>query len=126
MRLLQFSSRFSPKFMKRLKILLQCCGAMLFCLTLSTQAQTPQWIWTSKTGSAGEERYFRKTFDFRDPVVTATLSASADARAEIFINGSKVATIEDWAKPVSVSVTSKIIQGENVIAAHCTGAEKRR
>src|SRR5580658_1997820 len=102
----QSSVSSSSQPMKNSKILLRCCAALIFSIALSTRAQTqtPQWIWTSKSGAPGEERYFRKTFDFRDPAVDATLTVSADARAEVFINGAKVATTEDWGTPVSVTV----------------------
>jgi putative heme-binding domain-containing protein len=112
--------------MNKPRILLQLCGAILICAAPLANAQTPQWIWTSKNGSASEERYFRKTFEDRDQIVEATLTASADARGELYFNGSKVGTIDDWAKPVTVNVTGKMVRGENVIAAHCTGGDKHR
>ncbi len=117
---------FGPEFMKKPKILWGLCAGMISWLALPAQAQTPQWIWTSKPGSPAEQRYFRKTFDSRETIVNATLTASADDNADIYLNGSKIASIEDWAKPVTVDITGKIAQGENVIAARCTGGEKHR
>jgi len=97
----------------------------LFCLGLflsvTAQAQRPQWIWSSPTNTSSQKevRFFRKTFTVRKPLVEAVLSIAGDDRAEFFLNGKKVASVENWKTPAYVDVTKEIVQGENVLAARC-------
>jgi putative heme-binding domain-containing protein len=100
----------------------------LFCLSLicaaAARGQTPQWIWssTNNTSSQKEVRFFRKTFTVRQSLLQAILTGSGDDRAEFFINGKKVATVEEWKSPAYVDVTKDIVVGENVLAARCENA----
>src|ERR1051325_266989 len=84
-----------------------------FC-SFALQAQTPNWIWHSKTNSPTV--YFRKTF--RTPPLTwnARLTVAADDRAEIFLNGVSVGTCSDWRQPMRNELSVRLNQGENVIA----------
>jgi putative heme-binding domain-containing protein len=98
--------------------------AVLTCLALApalARAQVPQWIWSSADNHSPQKdvRYFRRTFTAKDGLIQSRLSASGDDSAEIFINGKKVASIDNWAKPKYVDVTKDIVPGENVIAARC-------
>ncbi len=102
----------------------RCHVAALFCLALAptiARAQVPQWIWSSPDNHSTQKdvRYFRRTFTAKDGLIQSVLAASGDDSAEIFINGKKVASIENWNKPKYVDVTSSIVPGENVIAARC-------
>jgi putative heme-binding domain-containing protein len=102
----------------------QCHYAVLCCLAFApavVRAQVPQWIWSSADNRSTnkEVRYFRRTFTAKDGLILSRLSASGDDSAEIFINGKRVATIDNWAKPKYVDVTKRIVPGENVIAARC-------
>jgi putative heme-binding domain-containing protein len=100
----------------------------LFCLSLifaaTARGQTPQWIWSSPTNTSSQKevRFFRKTFTVRQSLLQAILTGSADDRAEFFINGKKVATVEEWKSPAYVDVTKDIVVGENVLAARCENA----
>ena len=104
------------------------CRALL-CLSLffaaAARAQTPHWIWSSRDNNSSrkEVRFFRKTFTIRQPISEAELAGSGDDRVEFFINGKKVATVEDWKKPANVDVTKELVMGENVIAARCENEE---
>jgi len=93
-----------------------------FWLALVAHAEVPDWIWSSKAETAKgqtETRFFRQTFSNSHSVLKAELTASADDRGEIFINGKKIATIEDWGRPIQLDVAKEILDGENVIAARC-------
>lgn len=98
-------------------------GFAIFCAS-SSFAQTPEWIWDTKKNdsSATEVRYFRKTFDIAKPFVRAELSASADDKGEVFINGKSVATITDWKNAKTIDVTKHLHEGTNVIAARVENA----
>jgi putative heme-binding domain-containing protein len=97
-------------------------------LPAAAGAQTPQWIWSppAEHSQQTEVRFFRKTFTAPNRWPTATLSASGDERAEIFLNGKKVASITDWGDPAKVDVARQIVVGENVIAARCEPGKSRR
>jgi putative heme-binding domain-containing protein len=102
----------------------RCRYAALVCLALApalAPAQVPQWIWSSANNQSTnkEVRYFRRTFTAKDGLILSSLAASGDDSAEIFINGVKVASVDNWAKPKYVDVTKRIVPGENVIAARC-------
>src|SRR5580692_229856 len=96
-------------------------AALTLLLTLAARGQTPQWIWSSANNVATQKevRYFRKTFTVRQELLQAMLTGSADDSAEFFINGKKVASVNDWKSPATVDVTKEIVVGENVIAARC-------
>jgi putative heme-binding domain-containing protein len=91
----------------------------------AARGQTPQWIWSSRTNTSPQKevRFFRKTFTVQQSLLKAILAASADDRAEFFINGKKVASVKDWKTPAHVDVTKEIVVGENVIAARCENVE---
>ena len=102
------------------------CGRLyaLVWLALSlapARGQTPEWIWSSPANmsSRKEIRFFRKSFTVRPSLLQAILTASGDNSAEFFINGKKVASVNDWKSPACVDVTREIARGENVIAARC-------
>jgi putative heme-binding domain-containing protein len=54
------------------------------------------------------------------------LTVAADDRAEIFLNGKKVATLTDWGYPAIVDATKLLVQGENVLAARCEPGKSHR
>lgn len=90
----------------------------IFAAFLPAGAQTPEWIWSSSTAPEGPAQvvYFRKTF--RTPALTwnARLAVTADDEAEIFLNGVSVAKCPQWDQPVRTEVSTRLNQGENVIA----------
>jgi putative heme-binding domain-containing protein len=83
-------------------------------------AQEPQWIWNSTNQSAGKQvLFFRKRFIANNEIVKAKLYADADDGGQFFINGKKVATVEDWHTPAYVDVTRNLVHGENILAVRC-------
>src|SRR5580658_6701432 len=107
----------------------RCRRHALLCLSLlfaaAARGQTPKWIWssTNNTSTQKEVRFFRKTFTVKQPLLKAALAASGDDRADFFINGKKIASVNDWKAPAQVDVTKNIVVGENVIAARCENEE---
>ena len=89
------------------------------------RAQVPQWIWTSTNNQSTtkEVRYFRKTFTAKDGLIKSHLVFSGDDKAEVFINGVRIGTVDDWKKPKNVDVTKRIVPGQNVIAVRCENEE---
>jgi putative heme-binding domain-containing protein len=108
--------------MSRLATLI--CAALAMAPALA-RAQVPQWIWSSHDNQSTNEevRYFRRTFTAKDGLIQSRLSASGDDRAEIYINGKRVATVNNWKKPKYADVTKDIVPGENVLAARCENKE---
>ncbi len=107
--------------MNCIKLLRGLVGGMsVFLLASASFGGTPEWIWDTKAPLKEDQKqvlYFRKTFDNKHALVKGALTVSADDNCEIYINGKKVASNEDWGKPTEVDVANLIIEGENVIAA---------
>src|ERR1700728_5388980 len=98
---------------------LRCHYAVLLCLALApgvARAQVPQWIWssTNNVSTNKEVRYFRRTFTAKDGLRLSRLAASGDDNVEIFINGKKVGSTDNWNKPLYADVTKHIVAEENV------------
>ncbi|MFN7140830.1 MAG: heme-binding protein, partial [Limisphaerales bacterium] len=91
--------------------------ALLFAL--SVQGVVPEWIWHHNDGEApgnNEVRYFRKTFQLESKPAQAVLSIIADDEAEVWVNGTKSASVKGWNAPTGKEVASRLKEGENVIA----------
>ncbi len=101
---------------------------LVLLLPVAVGAQTPQWIWSPPADSARHQdvRFFRKTFTPETRPANATLTVTADERAEVFLNGKKIASITDWGYPAKVDVTKEILPGANVVAARCEPGKSRR
>lgn len=98
--------------------------AFFFLLPLMTLGATPKWIWSSTNNvfDGKQVRYFRKAFVQKKPFSQAILTVSGDDRAEVYLNGKKVAATDDWSKPDSEDVSADLINGRNVLAARCENA----
>lgn len=83
-------------------------------ISLSSSAQTPEWIWHGDTNASTV--YFRKAFRIPPQTWNSRLTVSADDRAEVFLNGVLIARCTDWRQPSRSEVTVRLHQGENVIA----------
>ncbi|NRB76786.1 MAG: c-type cytochrome [Verrucomicrobiales bacterium] len=96
---------------------------LLFCLTaLSAKAEAtpanlqwvseepkPQWIWRAdKTDN--EPIYFRKSFEAPAEIRSATLYATCDNGADVYLNGEKVGTAADWGSPIILQDAAKHLQ----------------
>lgn len=55
-----------------------------------------------------------------------TLTVDAEERAEVFLNGKKIALITDWGYPAKVDVTRELLAGANVLAARCEPGKSHR
>jgi putative heme-binding domain-containing protein len=91
-----------------------CAFVPLWFPSLTSSAQTPEWIWHGDTNASTV--YFRKAFRIPPQTWNSRLTVSADDRAEIFLNGVLVARCTDWRQPSRSEVTVRLHQGENVIA----------
>lgn len=87
------------------------------------QDPAPDWIWaapSATTPSPTETVWFRRSF--RTPPYTwnARLTAVADATAEVYLNGKRVASCDQPAQPVRAEVSMNLNQGDNVLAVRAT------
>lgn len=85
------------------------------CSVVPMLAQTPEWIWFRKTDEA-ETRFFRRTFTLEGAATKADLMATADDGLEVFVNGARVLSASEWAKPHRADVKGRLKSGRNVIA----------
>ncbi len=95
------------------------CTAFAFLFVNSSQAENPHWIWNDNKGVAiqtNEVRFFRKTFHLPDKPAKALLSAAADDKAVVYVNGKEVAQPKDYSRPAYEDVTDQLKRGQNVIA----------
>ena len=88
-----------------------------------------QWIWSPEDASPLEKappgvRYFRRTFDVEDPakVKRAFLVASADNRAEVFVNGADCGTAAGFGQWYEMDFGECLRPGHNVVAVEAWNA----
>jgi putative heme-binding domain-containing protein len=87
--------------------------------TLSSQAQTPEWIWHPNNGQPpanGEVRFFRKTFVVRGELSKAVIAVAADNQATVWLNGEQAAGSDSHERAAYSDATSRLKPGENVLA----------
>ncbi|MBN8249076.1 MAG: c-type cytochrome, partial [Verrucomicrobia bacterium] len=92
-------------------------AAVWLSLAAGLMAQSPpvpQWIWFHKSDDA-ETRFFRKTVTVDAPVSQAELVATADDALEVFVNGERVLTAEQWSNGHTVALPGKFKPGANVV-----------
>ncbi len=80
-----------------------------------TLIQPPSWVWL---GEAAETQrvVFRKQFSIEAPVAQALITTTADNHCEVFINGKKVGTSDDWSQLLASEVANLLKPGTNTIA----------
>src|SRR5205823_759938 len=91
----------------------------LLVLSLSSYADTPNWIWHDHTGAAiqtNEVCFLRKAFRLETKPAKAVLTVAAGDEATVYLNGRQVARAEDYDKPTLKDITTETKRGENVIA----------
>ena len=74
-----------------------------------------QWIWSSdnlEPAAAGEQRAFRKRFEFSGANDQTGAVIACDNRFTLYVNGKKIASGDNWQSPVAVSLGS-LAQGTN-------------
>ena len=75
----------------------------------------PVWVWFGD--SANEAKIvLRKTFTLDSKVEKAMVAATADNHCEVFINGKKASSSDEWSQLEGVDVTSLLVTGSNVIS----------
>ncbi len=101
-----------------MKLCLLCFCLLSAVAVGAAESKTPEWIWhSSKSAGLREETvYFRKTFQTPPLLWNSRLTLAADDQAEVFLNGTRVASCEQWDRPLRAEVTVRLNQGENVIA----------
>ncbi len=112
-------------------ILLLCgliCGSFLLARSAAkpqprkkakAPAAVPEWIWTSSTPKDREMAYFRKVFEVKGPVKSATVIATCDNHVTLFLNGQMLFQNDEWQQPAREDVAGKLKPGKNVLAARC-------
>ncbi len=81
-----------------------------------SQQPTPEWIWASPEAKDNETAFFRKTFEARPGVLKAILLGACDNQMTVFLNGQRVAEIENYDRAASVDVTKHLRPGKNTLA----------
>jgi putative heme-binding domain-containing protein len=89
----------------------------------STTAPTPHWLWLSDRPRDHQTVYFRKTFRVGDKIKVAQLAATCDNRLTVYLNGEKVVANDAWETPAIVDVTSRIREGDNLVAIEAQNRE---
>jgi len=89
----------------------------------SVDFSTSQWIWTPE-GSPAENapvgvRYFRRSIDVRKDQIPdhASLLFAADDAAEVFVNGIKVGTSNDWRQGTEVAIPQEALADRRFVIA---------
>lgn len=76
----------------------------------------PQWIWGGGEDRAGDQVYFRRSFELAGGVESAVLTMTCDNSFRLYVNGKKVAQGADWSNPQSVGIRPHLRKGTNVLA----------
>jgi putative heme-binding domain-containing protein len=82
-------------------------------------APKPEWIWISARPKNNEVVFFRKTFELKTRVRSATLVATCDNHVSLFLNGKQLFQHDEWQAPAREDVTAQLREGPNVLAARC-------
>ncbi|MFA6545123.1 MAG: DUF1549 domain-containing protein [Limisphaerales bacterium] len=86
--------------------------------TVKSMTLAAQWIWSdTNAGNAkpGEVFVARKKFTLKSPPVRAGAVATADNSFTLYVNGTLVATGDNWENPEAIPLESKLNKGANVI-----------
>jgi putative heme-binding domain-containing protein len=79
----------------------------------------PEWIWISAKPKNNEVAFFRKTFELKTRVRSATVVAACDDQVTLFLNGKQLFQHNDWHRPAREDVTAQLRPGKNILAARC-------
>lgn len=82
-------------------------------------AAVPQWIWVTESPKSNETALFRKTFETKAGLASATLAIACDNWVRVQINGADVVQHTSWSEPLLEDVKKKIKAGENRIDLRC-------
>ena len=79
------------------------------------KAPPPQWIWVGD-GESQPQIMVRREFSIAGEIQKATLMATADNQCDVFLNGTKVTSSDDWSQVATSDVSKQLQQGKNVVA----------
>ena len=82
-----------------------------------TDGPVPSWIW----GADQSKNYFVRT-KFNGTAQFALLKAACDNVTNVWVNGQKVGTSDNWNNPVDGDIKGRLKQGENLIEAEIINA----
>ncbi|MFO1460759.1 MAG: c-type cytochrome [Verrucomicrobiota bacterium] len=111
---------------KRIRHLAILAGTMLFALpalraVVSEDALPANADWISlATNAPAGTLFLRRTFPVEPGLVKGVLLAAADARADVFINGTNAGTASGFASAATLDVTRFLHAGVNVLAVRAT------
>lgn len=83
------------------------------------------WIWSARPAAENERVLFRKELQLPAgrQVTKAILRTTADNTFECFLNGGSVIKGDNWKKPRSVDLASKLLSGRNLLAFEVTNQD---
>ncbi len=82
-----------------------------------TDGPVPSWIW----GADQSKNYFVRT-KFNGTAQFALLKAACDNVTNVWVNGQKIGTSDNWNNPVDGDIKGRLKQGENLIEAEIINA----
>lgn len=80
---------------------------------LTDKGPKASWIWPTRESKDGDRWFF--FYEFEGGSTEAELFASCDNKMTVYLNGQRVASSNDWARPVTVGVQKNIKPGKNTI-----------
>lgn len=101
------------------------------------QSGEPQWIWFEegnpaqlsplKHAAPPGTRYFRRLFKIPADrkVVSARIEMAADNQFDLWVNGQRAGSGDEWAQTYSMDVVSLLEKGGNVVAVKAVNAGKK-
>lgn len=86
--------------------------------TAGEPAAGAEWIWTVETRQPGQTAFVRKPFEVNGDIAGAELACLADFNdLTVYLNGRRVADVENYESALRRDVSSLIVQGQNMLAA---------
>jgi hypothetical protein len=78
-----------------------------------------QWIWclpNAATAAPPQKGCFRKAFVLTEKAATGLVTATADNRFTLYVNGKEAGSGDDWKKPRVIDIREHLVIGTNVLA----------
>lgn len=75
---------------------------------------TPSWVWYGEAGD-NAKMMMRREIEVQGEIQTATLAFCADNQSEVFINGRKAASSDDWGQLTTADIGSRLTAGKNTV-----------
>jgi len=102
--------------------------AILFYCSINFASEAngsgPEWIWPRKDRESPQQASFQKAFELAAVPPRVELRLVADfTTAKILINGSDVAGVESYGRPLRAQVASYLREGKNTISVRCQGVD---